>query len=122
MSKVKSSRRGFLESAAAGTMLAGVATAAQATNSSTVLKPGATILFQGDSSTDAGRKRGISAANRQDALGQGYAFLAAAELLVGATGAAYRIHNRRVSGDGVHPTGHGAALMARTLGQAVGAA
>jgi lysophospholipase L1-like esterase len=64
---------------------------------------GATVLFQGDSITDAGRRRDPAApANDQPALGGGYAWLAAAGLLVGPGGADLRIHNRGISGNKVH--------------------
>src|SRR5579859_5017867 len=48
-----------------------------------LLSQGQVILFQGDSITDAGRKRDSTpVANDQPSLGNGYAWLAAAELLV----------------------------------------
>lgn len=48
-----------------------------------LLKNGEVILFQGDSITDFGRDRAkTSVANDQTALGNGYVWLAAAELLV----------------------------------------
>ena len=60
------------------------------------------ILFQGDSITDAGRKREQAAApNDQPALGNGYAWLAAAELLVNRPDAGLKIYNRGISGNKV---------------------
>lgn len=48
-----------------------------------VVRPGNTVLFQGDSITDSNRDRGHAAtANHQAGLGNGYAWLAAAGLLV----------------------------------------
>ena len=47
-----------------------------------LIEPGQTILFQGDSITDAGRNRNDDHPNSQKALGNGYAWLAAAQLLV----------------------------------------
>jgi hypothetical protein len=45
------------------------------------IEPGDTILLQGDSITDAGRKRDLGAeANSFDAMGNGYAWQAAAQL------------------------------------------
>ncbi len=68
---------------------------------STAIAPGSTILFQGDSITDAGRKRGVRGANNHAALGNGYAFLTAAQLLVDHPQAGYEIYNRGISGNKV---------------------
>lgn len=69
------------------------------------LKPGDTVLFQGDSITDAGRSRKTAAnVNDQSALGRGYAWLASAGLLVqheqpeGTEPRNVRIFNRGISG------------------------
>jgi lysophospholipase L1-like esterase len=67
-----------------------------------LIEPGATILFQGDSITDAGRKYDDSAANSQPALGNGYAWLAASQLLVDRPSDDLRIFNRGVSGNRVN--------------------
>jgi len=64
-----------------------------------IIKPGDTILFQGDSITDAGRKRGIAEANSQPALGAGYAWLAASQILVDAPSADLKMFNRGISGN-----------------------
>src|SRR4051812_18749073 len=45
-----------------------------------LIAQGDTILFQGDSITDAGRKRDVAGPNVQSALGERYAWLAATEL------------------------------------------
>jgi lysophospholipase L1-like esterase len=66
-----------------------------------IIQPGATILFQGDSITDVGRNREDKAANSQPALGSGYAWLSAAQLLVDRPDADLKIYNRGVSGDKV---------------------
>lgn len=58
-----------------------------------------TILFQGDSITDANREREPGAANNNAALGQGYPNLIAAELLGNAPKAGYTIYNRGISGN-----------------------
>ena len=61
------------------------------------------ILFQGDSITDMGRKKDPNAAaNDQPALGTGYAWLAAAELLVGHPEAGLKVFNRGISGNKVY--------------------
>src|SRR5690242_14835144 len=63
---------------------------------------GATILFQGDSITDAGRSRErANVANDQVAMGSGYAWLAAAELLVDRPNADLKIYNQGISGNKV---------------------
>jgi lysophospholipase L1-like esterase len=60
------------------------------------------ILFQGDSITDAGRSREQAAApNNQAAMGSGYVWLAAAELLVDRPDASLKIFNRGISGNKV---------------------
>lgn len=64
---------------------------------------GDVILFQGDSITDAGRSREQAAnANNQAALGTGYAWMAAAELLVDRPKAGLKIFNRGISGNKVY--------------------
>ncbi|HEX3599993.1 MAG TPA: GDSL-type esterase/lipase family protein, partial [Lacipirellulaceae bacterium] len=77
-------------------------TAQQTKSASPLVRPGDTILFQGDSITDAGRKRGIDEANSEPALGTGYAWLAAAQMLVDAPDAKLKIFNRGVSGNKVY--------------------
>lgn len=67
-----------------------------------VIKPGDTILFQGDSITDAGRKRGINDANSVAALGEGYAWFTASQLLVDSPTANLKIFNRGISGNKVY--------------------
>jgi len=103
------SRRGFLK--ASGTVL-GVASLASLTlatqaaeswppSGRNLLARGDVILFQGDSITDAGRSRDrakAAAPNNQPGLGNGYAWLAAAELLVARPNDALKIFNRGISG------------------------
>jgi len=68
----------------------------------TLIKKGEVILFQGDSITDAGRSRDKAGeANRQEALGSGYAWLSAAELLVNRPNDGLNVWNRGVSGNKV---------------------
>jgi lysophospholipase L1-like esterase len=67
-----------------------------------LIRPGDTILFQGDSITDAGRKRDAGEANSPDAMGKGYTWLAASQLLVDMPDAKLRIFNRGISGDKVY--------------------
>lgn len=66
------------------------------------LENGDTILFQGDSITDAGRDRMRDAeANRADALGHGYPLPLAYELLRDHPDKGLKIYNRGVSGNTV---------------------
>lgn len=68
----------------------------------TEVRPGTTVLFQGDSITDARRSRETAATpNVQTALGSGYASLAAAGMLVERPQAGLQIYNRGVSGNKV---------------------
>jgi lysophospholipase L1-like esterase len=68
-----------------------------------LLERGQTILFQGDSITDAGRDRKLGGeVNSQKPLGNGYAWLAAAQLLVSTPDAGYKVFNRGISGNKVH--------------------
>lgn len=67
-----------------------------------LIKPGDVVLFQGDSITDAGRKRDDRAANSKAALGEGYAWFAAAQLLVDSPDADLKIFNRGNSGNKVY--------------------
>jgi lysophospholipase L1-like esterase len=64
---------------------------------------GSTILFQGDSITDSGRERKAAPEpNNQPQLGGGYAWLAAAEMLVDRPEAGLKIYNRGISGNKVY--------------------
>jgi lysophospholipase L1-like esterase len=63
---------------------------------------GDTVLFQGDSITDAGRDRGQEdKANNARALGGGYAFLLATHLLARQPADNLKIYNRGISGNKV---------------------
>jgi lysophospholipase L1-like esterase len=57
-----------------------------------------TLLFQGDSITDAGRDRADTAPNQPAALGCGYAYLVTCRLLGDAPAAGLRAFNRGISG------------------------
>lgn len=59
------------------------------------------ILFQGDSITDAGRKKTDMDANSQSALGGGYAHLAAADLLFKYPALDLKTYNKGISGNKV---------------------
>jgi len=93
-------RRDLLRTGAAALALgsAGAAGASPAPK----LGSGATILFQGDSITDAGRNRDAEGdANRYDALGHGYPMLLAHALLRDYAAQDLRIYNRGISGNRV---------------------
>ena len=63
------------------------------------LTPNSTILFQGDSITDASRSRDNTAANSPSALGSGYANLISSQLLASHAGDGLRFLNRGISGN-----------------------
>src|SRR5699024_1470311 len=77
---MKYSRRGFLQSITAASLGAASTSfwPSEDASESASLTEGATILFQGDSITDAGRNRELNGAN--EGLGNGYAFLATAQM------------------------------------------
>ncbi len=60
------------------------------------------VLFQGDSITDAGRDKENKAPNNNRALGTGYAFLAAANLLNAHASKQLTVYNRGISGNKVY--------------------
>lgn len=59
------------------------------------------VLFQGDSITDAGRKRTDKSTNNPLALGSGYAFLVASHILFNHPQKKITFYNRGISGDKV---------------------
>lgn len=66
-----------------------------------MIQPNSTILFQGDSITDAGRNRDIADPNRPAALGSGYANLVASHLLQQQPQDQLQLFNRGISGNRV---------------------
>lgn len=60
------------------------------------------ILFQGDSITDAGRKKDSTDVNNAAALGAGYAMIAASGLLFNYADKNLKIYNRGISGNKVY--------------------
>lgn len=99
-------RRGFLKKASIGGLLTLVAPQAVLATSlekapKIKLSNNDVILFQGDSITDAGRKKDSDLANNAAALGTGYAFLAAAALLNDHADKNLKIYNRGISGNKV---------------------
>lgn len=107
-SVINSSRRGFLltgaglSAGAMATISSAVAAESSADNSG-LIHPGATVLFQGDSITDAGRKREeTDSVNQQSAFGNGYAWMAASQMLVSRPEEKLRFFNRGISGNKVY--------------------
>ncbi len=71
-------------------------------NALTGLKKDTVIVFQGDSITDAGRKREVeNDANSQAMLGSGYAMLTTASLLANNPLQTLKVYNRGISGNKV---------------------
>jgi len=66
------------------------------------LSPNDVVLFQGDSITDAGRDKKESNFNTQRALGTGYAYMTAADLLNNNPQKAFKIYNKGISGNKVY--------------------
>ena len=104
----KNTRRNFLKKVSVGSavMMSIPQIVAQAYSpdqkSKVELKKGDTILFQGDSITDARRKKDEKDYNSLAGLGAGYAFLAAADLLHNQAGKELKIFNRGISGNKVY--------------------
>lgn len=100
-------RRNFLKKAAFGSAIAmgipEIVSAALPKGSSgkITIEAGDTILFQGDSITDAGRDRDEMSSNNSKALGRGYAFLAASELMYKHPEKDLKLYNKGISGNKV---------------------
>ena len=104
------SRRDFLKKAAfAGVGMALIPEIADAVvckqngvnQKSVTLKRDSVILFQGDSITDAGRKRESITCNNIDQLGLGYALFTATSLMAKHADKQPKIYNRGISGNKV---------------------
>ncbi|WP_167617977.1 GDSL-type esterase/lipase family protein [Maribellus sediminis] len=67
-----------------------------------IIETGDTILFQGDSITDAGREKTKELPNNGSSFGGGYAFLAASNLLNAMPEKGLTIYNRGISGNKVY--------------------
>src|ERR1044072_802815 len=107
----QSDRRIFLKKAAMGSMMAlsmpEIVSAAFAKEPAAkaakfTLKRDDVILFQGDSITDAGRKREDAKPNDVGSLGRGYSFLAAASRLEKHADKNLQIYNKGISGNKVY--------------------
>lgn len=106
--KTHSNRRNFIRNVSLGSLAAVSlpslvsAAAGESAAKKITLKKDAVVLFQGDSITDAGRKKDQNAANNPAALGSGYAFLAAAALLKQFPDRNLQIFNKGISGNKVY--------------------
>jgi lysophospholipase L1-like esterase len=111
----RTNRRDFLKTTAAATAgltISSILTSSSSSNaqirsknreSYRLTENNSVILFQGDSITDAGRdKKRVNNANEPSALGTGYVFLAAAQLLAEHYEAKPQIFNRGISGNKVY--------------------
>ncbi|MCA9179623.1 MAG: lysophospholipase [Planctomycetales bacterium] len=94
-------RRTLLGAMAAGVAAATVAESVSGAEPSIELKSGDTILFQGDSITDAGRSRNAGGANNGRAMGSGYPILLGSQLLKDHRDKALKVFNRGISGNKV---------------------
>jgi lysophospholipase L1-like esterase len=103
-------RRDFLRKAAfAGVGMAVIPNIAEAVvngrqtvnDKKIILKKDSVILFQGDSITDAGRKRESITCNNTDQLGMGYALFTATAVLNRQADKQPKIYNRGISGNKV---------------------
>jgi len=102
------SRRNFMKSlttiAVGGTalLLPGCNSVSSSHRKKSIIQKESIILFQGDSITDAGRDRNREGnANDRNALGRGYVYSIATQLLVDRAGDGLKIYNRGISGNKV---------------------
>jgi lysophospholipase L1-like esterase len=98
-------RREFLKNTSlAGALVLGIpeiVNAAMPKFPSLKISKGNTILFQGDSITDAGRKKEDNLFNNPASLGTGYVVQAAAEMLLSHADKDLKIYNKGISGNKV---------------------
>ncbi|MEO0415827.1 MAG: SGNH/GDSL hydrolase family protein [Verrucomicrobiota bacterium] len=90
-----------LSAAAVGAMSISTQAAHHSESAKVSLKKGDTILFQGDSITDAGRDRKRQVANEARSFGNGYPSLIGPALLADHPQLDLKIHNRGISGNKV---------------------
>lgn len=102
-------RRDFLKTASIGTLAAisipqivSAAMAAEPKGKKVTIEKGDVILFQGDSITDSGRNKTNNTPNAASHLGNGYALMAAGELLLQHPGKDLKIFNKGISGNKVY--------------------
>ena len=96
------SRRSILRSAASLGVMGAVGPVARGeviSHHKITIKNGSVILFQGDSITDAGRKKEMLDPNNGKALGTGYAAMVSGELLLAHNTMDLKCYNRGISGN-----------------------
>jgi lysophospholipase L1-like esterase len=105
----RASRRNFLRNTTLATItglslpqLATSAFAGEPSRKKIAVQKDDIILFQGDSITDAGRKKDNADPNNASALGSGYAMTGASELLYKYADKNLKIYNRGISGNKVY--------------------
>ena len=107
MKQTDSSRRSFIGKVALGSLatlsIPEIVSASMALEKpkKVLLSSNDIILFQGDSITDSGRNRKDDKANISNGLGNGYAYLAASNLLLEHPKKNLQIYNRGISGNKV---------------------
>jgi lysophospholipase L1-like esterase len=94
-------RRAFVSAAAAGAVGLSLRPGLARADETAAPPAGAVILFQGDSITDVGRNRSAAEPNRGNALGDGYPFLLACDILRDYPTRSLKIFNRGISGNTV---------------------
>lgn len=101
---MKQDRRKFLiNSSLASLALAGAPLMAHKASAAPAQMPeNLTVLFQGDSITDAGRAKDKKEANSTPGIGRGYALQTAAQLAAKNPTTSFSIYNRGISGHKVH--------------------
>ena len=102
-------RRNFIRNAALGVVasaslpqIVSAAIAASPKGKKVSIAKGDVILFQGDSITDSGRNKSNNTANLASPLGNGYALMAAGQLLLKHADKDLKIYNKGISGNKVH--------------------
>lgn len=99
-------RRDFLRNTSMASLLAlgipEIVSAAMPKLSPLKILKGNTILFQGDSITDSGRKKDDNLFNNPTSLGSGYALQASAEMLFTHADKELKIYNKGISGNKVY--------------------
>lgn len=101
----KSTRRKFIKASGLGIAASGLASIPMAASADPInsknLPEDLTILFQGDSITDAGRDRSRYYANEPNGMGRGYVFQTVARIKGELPDNKWRIYNRGISGNKV---------------------
>lgn len=102
-------RRNFLKTASIGSLgaisipqIVSAAMATQPKGKKVTIQKGDIILLQGDSITDSGRNKNVMTPNTASAMGNGYALMAAGELLLKHADKDLKIYNKGISGNKVY--------------------